>query len=300
MIWPMLLGCLGGLGIVITARELISNRPRATALARLDPSRLADSLRTTATSSPGPATIWERAGAWVERQVGSRPGLSAPVKDLQLLGMTPRAFYTRKVVAMLLGAMAAPLLHLFALALGFTLALGMPLLFSVVLAVVGWFAIDLEVRSDAKVARDTFARAAVMYLQSVGVRRKAGRGPSVSLMSSAEVSDHPMFRRIRTELQASRMVARTPWEGLQDLSVRMGVPELGEIADIMRSAGDGSEAIAPQLLGRAAGLRNRIMTADLLKTTQATTRLAFPTTVLAFLFMLGMLPVLAVFIGYRP
>lgn len=298
MIWALLLGCLGGLGLTLVARELIGNRPAVTALSRLDPARLADSLRHHEDTAAPPATPLERAGAWLEWHLGSRPGLAAPTRDLELLGMTPRAYYTRKVVAMLLGLAAVPVIDLFVIALGGRPGLGLPALVSLIAALAGWVFVDIEVRADAKSARDTFARAAVMYLQIVAIRRKAGRGPTVALTSGAEVSDHAMFRRIRTELQAARWVAMTPWEGLHRLAGQMGVPELDEIADIMRSAGDGSEAIAPQLLGRASGLRNKIMTADLLKTTQATTRLAFPTALLAFLFIVGMAPALFVFIGY--
>lgn len=284
MIMPMLLGMLAGVGILLVARTFMpAARPDAAeALDRLTPDVLTASLHRSE-QAPEPASLTERLGLWIEETLGTRPGFRAPLADLELIEMTPRAFYTRKALSALSG-LILPLAASLIFAMMGIGGVGLPVLLTIVVAVAFWFIPDGEVKDKAKAARAEFAASSVAFLQLVAIARRSGSAPGEALDAAAGVSQTWTFRRISEELASSRLRGVTPWEGLQRLGARLRVPELEETAEIMRQAAEHGSEVSEQLMARAAGLRDRILNAEHLDASDVTTKLAGPNVALLALF----------------
>ena len=284
MIMPMLLGMLAGAGVLLIARTFMPPaRPDAAeALERLTPDVLTASLHRRETP-PDPTSISERLGLWIEETLGTRPGFRAPLADLELIEMTPRAFYTRKALCALTG-LILPLMASMMLAMLGIGGVGLPVILTLAVAVFFWFIPDGEVKDKAKLARADFARSSVAFLQLVAIARRSGSAPGEALDAAAGVSQTWTFRRINEELASARLRGVTPWEGLKRLGTRLRVPELEETAEIMRQAAEHGSEVSEQLMARAAGLRDRILNAEHLEASDTTTKLAGPNVALLGLF----------------
>ena len=152
-----------------------------------------------------------------------------------------------------------------------------------------WFVPDLAVRDKAKVSREDFAYAAVSYLRLVAIASRAGLGLVASLDSAAHKSDSWMFLRIREELRLARWSGETSWDALERLAGRTRVPELKEVADIIRLANDSGASVSDNLLARAASMRDRLLTREQTAANAATSSMGIPLAALAVLFLIAML-----------
>lgn len=280
-----LCGMVAGLGVFLVVRELVPGHPQlAAALSNLSPERLA--ARPQERTDEG--TGRERLGRAVERRLGGVAGFRAPVADLELLGMTPARFYADKVITAAIGWLVPSLTGLLAQLLGLPLPFFIPAGLGLLMAAVFWFLPDGSVAKTAKARRTDFAYAAVSYLRLVAMQRLASSGLTSAMEDASRRSDAWMFQRIREELVLAHYSKQTPYGALEALAVRLGVPELKEIADITRLADQGA-SITSNLMARAASMRDRLISAEHKQAAKATTAMSVPVSALVGVFMMALL-----------
>lgn len=226
----------------------------------------------------------ERLGERARRHTARWPLLQAPERDLDLLQISAAEHYGRKALFALAGFAAVALLPAL-VGLGFLL----PLLLGLIAALLGWMAPDFSVRETAKRRREDFAYAAVSYLRLVAISRAAGAGLISSLESAATASGSWMFTRISQELQLAKLAGITAWDALDTLSRDIEVPELREVADIIRLADQSGAAVADSLMARAASLRDRLLTKEQTEANAATSSMGVPLAGLAVTFLIALL-----------
>ena len=293
----ILCGALVGAGLFLLIRQLVTPQPHLQqAIDRLGPQHLAtavhddlvDPHQETESDTAAP-DLYDRAGAWTERMVGRLPGFSTPHTDLDLLGRSSRRFYGEKALAASFGFLMVPvfvgLLQLLGYGIPPIIPAGAGLFFAVIL----WFLPDLKLRSEAGQARDEFVQAVVAYLQLVAIKRAAGGFAVNTMLEAATISESWTMARIRQELTRAQWAHVQPWDALEQMAVRTGLPELGEVGDIMRLAGEHGAAVHEQLLARAGGLQHRLLTQEQTDAQSKTTSMAYPITALFAIFTLALI-----------
>jgi hypothetical protein len=94
-----------------------------------------------------------------------------------------------------------------------------------------------------------------------------------------------VFRRLGEELARSRFSGVPPWDALSGLADDLGLPELSEVADIMRLSGEEGAAVYPTLRARSTSMRAALAAAELAKANGAGERMSMPVAVLALIFL---------------
>jgi Flp pilus assembly protein TadB len=279
----MAISAIAGLGVALVIAGLVPAKPDlGAAVDRMRPQTMRQSRGADAAS-----TDWTRTeviGAWARRRTDRYTVLKAPLEDLELLQIPVEEHYGKKAIAAgaaLVGCTLLPMV----LGFGFVIPFGIGLAF----AVFAWFVPDLTARDRAKASREDFAYAAVSYLRLVAIARRAGLGLVASLDSAARKSDSWMFLRIREELRLARWSGETSWDALERLAGRTKVPELKEVADIIRLANDSGASVSDNLLARAASMRDRLLTREQTAANSATSSMGIPLAALAVLFLIAML-----------
>lgn len=277
-----------GIGLTLIARELMPVHTRLdVAIGNLSPANFAATARPTKTSD-APAEGIERLGAGLERLVAGRSWATAPEADLDLLGISTRRFWAQKLLVPLLGFVVLAMLGVLLSALNLGLPFAVPFGVGLLIAGVLWFAPDLVVRDQAKERREEFAFATISYLRLVAIRRLGHEGVVSAMSGAARISDEWMFTRIRETLQRAQWSNVPPWDALDELADDLQVPELHEIADITRLTSSGG-SITDSLMSRAASMRDRLLSKEQVRASDATTSLSAPLAVLIMLFMASLL-----------
>jgi Type II secretion system (T2SS), protein F len=208
-----------------------------------------------------------------------------PVAQLRLIGQTPERYVIEKMVFALFGLLfPAIFTEVLGLA-GVRLHWYIPTFCSLACAVGLYFLADVSVRQKAAAAREEFRRAVATYLTLVGLVRYGGAGAVESLESAARVGDGWVFDRIRSALDDARYANEAPWTRLRQVSVEIGVPDLGDVGDIMGLAGDQGAQVYQTLLSRAQSLRVALRTKEQQRAATATTLLYIPTSLLLLVFL---------------
>ncbi|MFI7025151.1 type II secretion system F family protein [Micromonospora sp. NPDC049900] len=209
-----------------------------------------------------------------------------PATDLRLLGRSPEEFVTSLIVAGLLG-LAVPSVMVGLLALTGR-GVGTPI---PVVAVVGFAALLIlivyrDVRHKAVIARRECRRAVCTFIDLVALQRAAGRGTEESLTRAASKGNGWVFARIRQTLLRAELSVSAPWDGLKNLGTDLGVPELGDLGDIMQAAGVTGAQVYRTLRARATSLRAQIRTDELARAELRTSQLEIPGALLLVVLML--------------
>jgi hypothetical protein len=219
-------------------------------------------------------------------RVADRMRRVVPAADLRLLGRTPEEFVTSLAVTTLIGlALPSALLGLLTL-MGRGLGVGVP-----VVAVLG-FAVALivvvyrDVARKAANARRECRRAVCTFIDLVALQRAAGRGTEESLNRAASKGSGWVFARIRRTLLRAELEVTAPWDGLKQLGTDLGVPELGDLGDIMQAAGVTGAQVYRTLRARATSLRSQIRTDELSRAELRTSQLEIPGALLLIVLML--------------
>lgn len=285
MIAPaILLGITAGALVGLAIWAFVPASPHlGDTLARLGPSNLSLGQARTA---PVAVDRKDAIGAWVERHLGRYRPFTAPTDDLELLDISPAAFYTEKVFAAGCGFVFPTLISVVDSTLLHLMPTGLPAFVGLIAAVVLWFAPDTRIRSKAKEARRDFSDAAVEYYRFIAINRRSERAVTPALESAAAISDSWMFVRIREALNLADWGGISAWDGLEALGTRVKVPELIEIAGIMRLAGDAGAAVIDSLVAGAEAMRDQRLKTQYDEAAQATTRTAAPRAALAFLVVI--------------
>ncbi|HEY2792484.1 MAG TPA: type II secretion system F family protein [Micromonosporaceae bacterium] len=272
----ILLGALAGMGIFLVVRGVVPSRPSlGSALAHLH-------------ASPGGSTQPGSGASLLDSPLFS--WIKPPTAELRLIGQTVDRYLLEKVAFTLFGFMLPELLSLVLGVFGFHITWVLPTIVAIGAAVGMFFLVDTNIRQKAEAAREEFRRAVATYLTLVGLVRYGGAGAVESLESAAQIGDGWVFDRIRDALADARYANEAPWARLRRTSVEIGVPDLGDVADIMSLVGDQGAQVYQTLLARAHSLRVALRTKEAQRAATATTLMYIPTSML--------LMVLLVLIGY--
>lgn len=209
-----------------------------------------------------------------------------PTADLRLLGRTPEEFVTSLVVTALIGlALPSVLLGLLRL-LGRGFAPGVPVVAALGCAGLLILLLYRDVTTKAANARRECRRAVCTFIDLAALQRAAGRGTEESLHRAASKGSGWVFTRIRQALLRAELEVTPPWTGLQRLGAEMGVPELGDLGDIMQTAGVSGAQVYRTLRARATSLRGQIRTDELARAELRTSQLEIPGALLLVVLML--------------
>jgi len=286
----VLAGAMVGGGIALLVWWLQPAQPDlAQALARLAPGQPAAVVEDT-----GPASVRDRIGMWA---IGHLPGRwlrGVPDRDLQLLGMPLRAYYGEKVSAVLVVLVGIPVVGgLYSIRTGLPLAV--PALATVMVAALAWLLPDRRIAKAAARARTEFRRALGAYIDLIALGRAAGGiGTRQAMETSAGLGRSWPFERISAVVVRSRYSGVPPWDALADMAAQQGLPDLDDLADTLRLAGEEGAQIVPTLRARSSALRNAITTADRADVNARSDSLMLPTLVMAAAFI-GVVVMAAIF-----
>lgn len=277
-------GALVGLGLAILLWRLAPSDPDLTdALDRLSPSY---GRRSAATEAGAQGTDGrERLGLWAMRVLPAGIWGGTPTRELAILQISVARFYGEKVIFAFLGLVGLVLITGFFALIGLWLPFVIPTFGSLALGGVMWFLPNYNAHDDAKRARVEFSRALVAYIELVALERKSGSAPRKALEEAARVGNTWVFRRLSEELNRSSWNGQAPWDSLRQLSEELGIPELEDLADIMRLSGEEGAQVYTNLRARGAAMRSAMLSAEITKANAVAERMYIPGSLVGVIFM---------------
>lgn len=280
-------GALIALGLVAAVLAFRPQHPRlADALGALE-------VAPPAAAVPTAAGI-DRVGAWwvkARRVVAD----GARERQLTLSGRTLTRHYALKVVGALVG-LALPIVVGAVLWVAMDVPPTVPLLASLIGAVLGFLVPDLQLRREQRGVGEDAAEALLTYFDLVTLERLANRSAIQSLHAAAELSDTPVFRSIRRVLERARLEQRAPYGDLKVLARELDLPALADLADVMRLDESGA-SLSQTLRARVRELRDAHLTQAKVAATELSERMTLwmvlPSLVLGLFFLVPPLLTLA-------
>ena len=272
----MVVGALAGLGIFLVVRGLVPARPALGAT--LEHLHATNMLINAGLRGP-------HATATGSNRSALTSWLKPPIVELTLIGQSIDRYVIEKIVFPLCGLLLPICFNELLAISGTHLAWYLPTAVALAIAVGMFFLVDVNIRQRAALARGEFRRAIAAYLMLVGLVRYGGAGAVESLESAARVGDGWVFDRIRQALEDARYANESPWSRLRQVSIEIGVPDLGDVGDIMSLAGDQGVQVYQTLLARAQSLRVALRTSEAQRAAAATTFMYIPTTMLLMVFL---------------
>jgi hypothetical protein len=280
----LLAGALVGLGMTLVVAGMHPQVPDLAAAV----GRMAAPPPVAQASAPDGGAVG-RASAAVAHRVAEALRLDRYAADLAITDSSTTRMALEKIGYGLVG-LVFPLLMTSILAVsGIAVPFGVPLLAGLALGAGMSLLPEVDLRRRAAVARMEMRRTVCAYLELVALERAADAGAVEALERAAAIGSGPGFRHIRDALLRARLEGRTPWAQLTALADLMAVPELGDVADIMRLSGEDGAAVLPTLRARAASLRTWMLNADVAAANEASERMSIPVALLgvAFMVLLG-------------
>jgi Flp pilus assembly protein TadB len=269
----ILSGTLVGLGVFVAVSQIMPSKPSLdAALARIHGAGAGDAPDLSVRS--------------LARSMSALSWLPVPKVDLALLGQDPEQWMTSKIICGLLGLCIIPAMELLLVVAGQHASLAVPAVASLALGTGLFFTPDLVVRVNAAEKRLDFRYALTSYLDLVALERGAGAAPTEALEAAAHIGSGWAFARIAGALTAARNAGRPPWDGLSDLAVETGVPELTDLAEIAEVAGQEGASIMKTLAARAESMRAEAMAATKARTGSRSTTMVIPIALLGAGFLL--------------
>lgn len=281
--FALLGGALLGLGVALLLWRFVPAEPDlADVVQRYSPegtkARVVAHATLSVTGTP------DRIGVWAMKRFPAGWWGRTPTKELALLRIPVHRHYGKKVLYAVAGLLIPPALTYFFTVLGWTIPFVIPAAGSLVMAIVLFFMPDMDVRTDARHARAEFGRALGAYTDLVALERLGGSGARQAMELAADVGDSWVFRRIGEELARSRWSGQAPWDSLHTLSDELGLPELDDLADIMRLSKEGSQVYS-NLRARSNALRATMLNEELAKANAVGERMSMPMSLLGVVFM---------------
>lgn len=190
---------------------------------------------------------------------------------LALQGRSIGDFFAQKVVLASVG-LAMPLL-LATIVTGMAgLVAPLPVALSLGLALAGWFAPNLLLRRDRRDVHADAGEALFTFLDLVTLERMANASAPQALARAAAMSDIPLYLRLRSALERARLEQRPPWQELRRLSHDLDIPQIADVADVMRLDEQGA-ALAETLRARVQELRDAHLLEEKLAAQQVSERM---------------------------
>ncbi|MFD5065044.1 type II secretion system F family protein [Streptomyces sp. NPDC058394] len=260
------------IGLAVRA-ALPARRDLASALDRLDISKASTLLPSAVPAATG--SLPERVGNRLIEDFGGR--LTLPVKDLELLRISPAAHLGKRVLFALYGLLLPQLMQALLALAGAGFPFTVPALISLALAALFWFLPGREVARSAAAARLIVRHAAASYLERVALARIANSGAAQSLTQTAEVGDGWIFVRMRQVFHQADLAGVTVWDALKQLGDELDIPELTRPADTLALAGDGA-AVYATLQAQARQLRIAMLSDAKAQANEASAAMVLPVT----------------------
>lgn len=217
-----------------------------------------------------------RIGRWAEQHLPAALWGAPPEKDLALLGRTRAAFYGSKIISAVLGLLVVPVISVATMLIGWPIPLAVPVLGSLGLATVMWFLPNNELRDQATRAREEFSYALVAFVEMVALERLAGATVPAALVQAADTGDSWVFQRLAAVLRRTHYTGQNPWDALADMGHQLDLPDLVDLADIVRLGGTDGTRVYDSLRARAASMRNATLNAQISRANAAGERIAVP------------------------
>lgn len=289
LVWAALGGATAGFGVTLILRELLPAEPQlAAALDRLQPPKL------TRTAVPvdlggaepaGTSSLETRVGLRLLRLLRDAPFVRIPERELNLLRRPVAQHLGQKVLMGLLGLLFPTVFTVVVALVGLSLPIAAPALGGLALGAVLFAVPDAEVQRKAAAARQEFARAVSAFIDLTALERTAGVGPYQALTQAATVGGNWVFIRLREELGRAELSGVAPWEALHGLDEELGLPELSDVADIMRMCGEHDTAVVDTLRARSRGLRVALLTQEQTRANEQSERMVMPVAMLGLIFL---------------
>ena len=247
----LLAGASIGLGVLLLVRALVPAAPDlGSAFQAMAPAPVA--------AGPGPADLQTRAGLWATTRLPALSRARVPAADFAILGINPITHTGRKLLAGGYGLVFPMLANLALTAAGLPLPWPIPAALGLGTAAGFYLIPDGALRDRATAARLDFTRALVAYIDLVTLERRSGAGTAAAMEAASQAADNWVFLRLRAALTSSRYTGVPPWDALSLLATDIGVPQLDDLANIMRLAGEESTSVADTLTARSEALRNQL------------------------------------------
>lgn len=196
---------------------------------------------------------WERLGARIYRS-GRIPMSTATLRQLAMQGRSIGDFLVEKTVLML-GGLVLPGLVSWVVS-PWAAGLGViPLGAGVFFAIIGWWWPDIVLKTRSGDANADSRAALNTFFDLMVLARLANLSVPQSLAAASEVSDAPLFLNIRGALERARLSQQAPQYGLQSLARELEMPELADLADLLRLDEQGAP-LAELLTARVSDLRD--------------------------------------------
>jgi Flp pilus assembly protein TadB len=258
--------------------------------ARVDPVRAVAALAplrgTARRAMPRPPSDGvERLGTWASRRLPDALWVRTPTRELGLLRIPLMRFYGEKIVFAGYGLVISVVATWVLRVAGFPLP---PLLATI--AVVAptaamFFVPNYNAIETAGKARAEFRRALTSYVDAVALERASGSGVRQAMEHAASVCDHWVYVRLSEELARSRWSGVPPWDALDSLAEELTLPELGDVADILRLAGEEGATAWATLRARSTAMRAAMLTDDLARANADGERMSIPSSLLGVVFI---------------
>ena len=263
------------------------------------PARLADAFalldgsQRERTAELGPSLIADQAsrlehgGAWLY-QHARLPLPATTARLLTLQGRSIGDYFVHKLV-LTIGGLIAP--GLLALALGPLLpGLGaVPIGFGLLLGVLGWLWPDIAMRNQQHQTSSDAAEALNTFFDLVVLERLANLSGTQALEAAARLSDVPVFVSIRGALERARLEQRAPWADLHRLAKELELPQIADMADVMRLDDQGA-SLAEVLMSRVKELRDAHLGRERTAANQTSERMtlwmSIPVVIVALTFLI--------------
>ncbi|KAE8765362.1 type II secretion system F family protein [Georgenia thermotolerans] len=276
-------GSLISLGLALAVLRLLPPRPDPVdAVARLTPKPYVPTQWGALEPDP---TRTERLGQWALRTLPPGMWVRTPQRELKLLQIPLAKFYGDKLTFAALGLAIPVVLNLVFTAAGARLPFQLGFVASLGLAALMFFIPNYNAVDDARKARSEFRRALGAYVDLVALERTSGAGVRQSMEQAAAVSQSWVFTRISSELMHSRWSGVPPWDALRELADELALPDLADLADIMRLSGEQGSAAYDSLRARATAIRTAMLGEELAEANATVERMSIPGSLLGVVFM---------------
>lgn len=251
---------------------------------RVPAARLGDALALLSSEGGGPSPSSGGEEDWGGRVRGMLPVPVSPGQHraLAMRGMTVESFFAEKAVWSLVGlCLPAVVGTAFSLLVG--VAWLVPVGAALVGGVMGFFVPDLLLLRGAAPAREDAGEALLTFLDLVTLERLANQSATQALHSAAGLSDSPLFRRLRAALERARLEQRPPYTELRQLADELDLPELADVADVMRLDEQGA-SLTGALRARVRELRDAHLTRAVMAAQEVSERMTLVMVLPALVF----------------
>jgi Flp pilus assembly protein TadB len=254
--------------------------PLATALARLE---------------RRPEIVDDDTGPAWRRQLGQRTatalnGFDLGLDDLRanarMAGTSLDAHLGSKVTCALMPLGFVTAIALLFLLAGVTVPIGLLAVAGMVAVVIGFIAPDIALRKAADERRREFALAFGSYLDLVSISLAGGMGTEAALVEAARVGDSWSFHLLRRAVDVAQIDGATVWSTFARLGEELRVPALVELAASVALAGNEGAKVRSSIAVKADTLRAVELAEAESEAQAATERMAIPTAMLLFGFVL--------------